>query len=71
MFTPENLARRLDQIVEKDVIVKKLLSDVDFEGHLAFDRISQQLRQFLNFEQEQKLEKQARQILELQSLNTN
>ena len=41
MFTPENLARSLDQILERDVIVKKLLSDVVLEGNHAFDRIAQ------------------------------
>ena len=71
MFAPENLSKRLDQIFDKDLIVKKLLSDVEAEGNLAFERVSQQLRQFVNIEQERKIEKQAKHILELQGLNAN
>ena len=41
MFAPENLARRLESIFDRDLIVKRLLSDLDFEGNLAFERVSQ------------------------------
>ena len=41
MFAPENLARSLDQILERDVIVKRLLSDVELDGNLAYERIAQ------------------------------
>jgi hypothetical protein len=48
MFTPDALVRRLDGVFDKDVLVKKMMSDLDGDCNIAYERLSQLLRQHVD-----------------------